>query len=199
MNTIKETNSEISIEALKEGNREAYARFVTEYSDLVYRLAIKMLANEQDAEDVLQETFLKAFRYLDTFKGKSSLSTWLYRIATNEALMMIRKRRPEKSQIDIEETQEDEGLPKVDIVDWGDRPEDSLLTTESIDTLNLEVQKLSPALRIVFILRDIQGLSVRETSEVLDLTESAVKTRLSRARLKLRQALSVYFGQEPGK
>lgn len=189
----KETQKAISIDRLKSGDRAEFASLVERYSDLIYRLAIKMLGNEQDAEDVLQETFLKAFRSIGSFQGNAHISTWLYRIATNEALMLIRKGRPESSHVQIEEDVESEENPSLQIVDWGSLPEDQLLSSESIHYLNRLIQSLTPALRIVFILRDVMDQSVQETAEVLGISESAVKTRLSRARLKLRQELSEYY------
>ena len=184
---------EIHIEKLQAGDRAEFAHLIEVYSEYVYNLAVKMLGNELDAEDVLQETFLKAFRSIRSFKGDASISTWLYRIAANESLMVLRKRRPESYPIEIDREDEDENPTAVEIVDWGALPEEELLTAENIDYLNALVQSLSPALRIVFLLRDVMELSVREASEVLGVTENVVKTRLSRARLQLRQALSQYF------
>lgn len=193
---LQKNKDKISISRLQAGDQAEFAKLVETYSELIYRLAIKMLANEQDAEDVLQETFLKAFRSIQTFKGESNISTWLYRIATNEALMLIRKRKPENQQLDIDNGNEEEEITPLEVVDWGELPEEQLLSDESIAYLNKLVQNLSPALRIVFILRDVLEQSVRETAEVLDISENAVKTRLSRARFQLRQSLSVFFRQD---
>jgi RNA polymerase sigma-70 factor (ECF subfamily) len=168
---------------------------VDAYSGPIYNLALRMLGHSQDAEDVLQETFLKAFRSLPEFEGRSSLSTWLYRIAVNESLMLLRKHGPETVPVD-EEPEEDsaEGVQKpVEILDWCCLPEGELLSSETHQELDKAVQQLSPALRAVFLLRDMQGLSIRETAETLNLSETAVKTRLLRARLRLREILSAYF------
>jgi RNA polymerase sigma-70 factor (ECF subfamily) len=191
---------DLVLEKLQSGDRAEFARMVDQYSDMIYRLAVRMLANTQDAEDVLQETFLKAFRYIHAFKGQSSISTWLYRIATNEALMLIRKRKPDENQVDIDREADEDALP-LQIVDWAALPEESLLSIENIKHLNQLVQALSPVLRIVFLLRDVMELSVKETADVLGITEIVVKTRLSRARYKLRQGLSAHFGDlmEEGK
>lgn len=183
-----------SLEALRQGDRVEFARLVETYYTLIYRLAIKMLNNSQDAEDILQETFLKAYRHLKDFDGRSSLSTWLYRIATNEALMFLRRQKPEAVSIDEPlETEEGEQEP-LQVVDWCCLPENELLSAEAQSYLDQAVQKLPPSLRVVFVLRDIQGLSTLETGEVLNLSETAVKTRLSRARLRLREMLSGYYG-----
>jgi RNA polymerase sigma-70 factor, ECF subfamily len=183
----------IQLEALKAGDRAEFARLVEAYSGKIYRLALKMLQNPQDAEDILQETFIKAYRHIQGFDGRSQVSTWLYRIATNEALMLIRRRKPDMVSIDEPvETMEGEQEP-LQIVDWCCLPEEELLTAEIRVFLDEAVEKLPHGLRLVFLLRDIEGLTTRETAEVLNLTETAVKTRLSRARLKLRDVLSTYY------
>jgi RNA polymerase sigma-70 factor (ECF subfamily) len=185
-----------SLEALKAGDRAEFARLVETYYELVYRLAIKMLNDPQDAEDVLQETFFKALRGIQQFDGRSSLSTWLYRIATNEALMALRRRRPDIISTDAPlETEEGEQEP-LQIVDWCCLPESDLMSAEAQRYLDEAIGRLSPNLRAVFVLRDLQGLSTQETAEVLNLSETAVKTRLSRARLRLREELSGYFGEK---
>lgn len=185
----------ISLEALKRGDRTEFARLVEAHSGKIYRLALKMLRNDQDAEDILQETFIKAYRNLPKFEGRSSLSTWLYRIATNEALMFLRRQKGIHLSIDEQMENGYEEKPPVEIVDWCCLPEEELLSTEGRVYLDQAVDQLSPTLRVVFILRDIEGLSTRETAQVLDLTEVAVKTRLSRARLQLREMLSSYYGK----
>lgn len=187
----------LSLEALQNGDKAEFARLIDAYSNQIYRLALKMVNDPQDAEDVLQETFIKALRSIRNFEGRSSLSTWLYRIAVNEALMLLRKRRPDLNVISMEEERQDqEGESEpVEIVDWCCLPEHELESAESRRFLNQAMQRLSPALRAVFVLRDIEGLPVRETAESLGISEVAVKTRLLRARLKMREALSVYFGE----
>jgi RNA polymerase sigma-70 factor (ECF subfamily) len=192
-----ESKSEISLEALRRGDRREFARLVDAYSGPLYRLALKMLGNASDAEDALQNTFLKAFQHVDKFEGRSSLSTWLYRIASNEALMMLRKRHPETSFSDM--TPEDEDIRNYDpvqLTDWCCLPEEELLSAEARTTLDRAVEHLPETLRIVFVLRDIEDLSIQETSQVLSLSETAVKTRLLRARLRLREELSSYYGPQ---
>ena len=184
-----------SLEALQAGDQEEFSRLVDTYSAKIYRLATRMLNQQQDAEDVLQETFLKAYRGLKSFDGRSKISTWLFRIATNEALMVLRRKHPEFVSIDEPvETEEGEQEP-VQIVDWCCLPEHELLSEEARQRLDEAVQKLPESLRVVFILRDINDLSTLETAEVLGLSETAVKTRLSRARLRLREILSAYYGE----
>ena len=188
--------NEISIQGLRNGDRHEFARLVDSYSGPLHRLALKMLGDEPDAEDVLQNTFLKAFQHIGEFGGRSKLSTWLYRIASNEALMMLRKRHPETTFSDvIQEQDEDPFSDPVQFTDWCCLPEDELLSAESRAVLDRATQRLPERMRIVFVLRDIQGLSIQETSEALGLSETAVKTRLLRARLRLREELSSYFGE----
>src|SRR4030043_572683 len=184
-----------SLDALQEGNPEEFSRLVDAYSVKIYRLAIKMLNQQQDAEDVLQETFYKAYRGLKSFDGRSKLSTWLFRIATNEALMVLRRKHPEVVSIDEPFETEEGEQETVQIVDWCCLPENELLSEESRGRLDEAVQKLPESLRVVFLLRDINDLSTHETAEVLGLSDTAVKTRLSRARLRLREELSAYFGE----
>jgi RNA polymerase sigma-70 factor (ECF subfamily) len=194
-NVTKQELPAISLDALKAGDRAEFARMVEVYSDQVYRLALKILGDAQDAEDVLQETFIKALRSVNGFEGRSSLSTWLYRIAVNEALMAIRRRKGETVSIDEEKEDEDGQTEPVEIVDWCCLPESEMMSAEARGFLDAAIQRLSPALSAVFVLRDIQGLSVRDTAETLNISETAVKTRLLRARLKLREELSAYFGE----
>jgi len=187
-----------SLDALRAGDRAEFSRLVEATSAKMYRLAVKMLNDPQDAEDVLQETYLKAYRHLKDFDGRSSLSTWLYRIATNEALMQLRKRRPDIISIDEPvETTEGEKEP-VQIIDWCCLPEDVLLSGETRARLDGAISHLPHNLRIVFLLRDIEDLSTHKTAEVLNISEVAVKTRLSRARLRLREELSGYYSERLG-
>ena len=186
---------EFSLPALQAGDPIEFARFVDAYSDVVYRMALKMLDSAQDAEDVLQETFIKAIKHIREFEGRSSLATWLYRIAVNEALMLIRRRSPNTVSLDEDVQTEDGEQEPRQIVDWCCLPEDELLSTETRQRLDEAIQQLSPALRAVFLLRDVEGLSIKETSEVLGLNESVVKIRLLRARLHLRELLTGYFSE----
>ena len=188
-------SQEFSLQALQDGNRAEFARLVDAYSTQIYRLALKMLGNEQDAEDVLQNTFMKALQSVANFEGRSSLSTWLYRIAVNEALMLLRRHKPTIPVAMDYENDEDEIPHPTQFTDWCCLPEDELLSAESKGYLDKAIQQLPEKLRVVFLLRDIEGLSIRETSEALDLTETAVKTRLLRARLNLREQLSIYYGE----
>ena len=182
---------------LKAGDQAAYAQLVEEHAGRIYRLALRMMGNEADAEDVLQETFLNAFRSIDRFEERSSLSTWLYRIASNAALMRLRRKEPEQISVDEPLERDDGDLVPRQFFDFCCLPEEDLLRDEAVAEMNRAVEELPPTLRSVFILRDIEGLSTEETANALGLSVSAVKSRLMRARLKLRERLSQYFSQGP--
>lgn len=190
--------NEISLEKLRIGDRAELARLVDTYSSSIYRLGLKMLGNPQDAEDVLQNTFMNALLHLSSFEGRSNIATWLYRIAANEALMLIRKKKPAFSlegsdDGDSEESSED--IRPKQFADWSALPEEELLSSEGKKILDAGIESLPEALRIVFILRDVEGLSIKETANALSLTETNVKTRLVRARMFLRERLSTYYGE----
>jgi RNA polymerase sigma-70 factor, ECF subfamily len=189
------SSEDFSLEALQAGDRSEFARVVDAYYTIIYRLALKILGNSQDAEDVLQETFIKAYRHISGFNGHSKLSTWLYRIATNEALMLIRRQKPEFVSIDEPMENLDVDQEPLQIEDWCCLPEKELLSSEARIHLDKAIDRLPASLRVVFVLRDIQGLSTLETADVLDLSETAVKTRLSRARLRLRGDLTSYYSE----
>jgi RNA polymerase sigma-70 factor (ECF subfamily) len=185
----------VSLDKLRAGDREEFARLVDAHSARIYRLGLRMLNNEQDAEEVLQNTFLKAMLSIGDFQGRSSVETWLYRIAANEALMLIRKQRPQVSMDDDSDLlSSGDGRPR-DFADWSALPEDQLLDEEGRLALDGAIRELPEAMRLVFVLRDIEGLSIRETAEALGLTEVNVKTRLLRARIRLREALADYHSE----
>ena len=183
------------IDKVKHGDYQSFESLVTRYESKVYRLAIRMLRNPQDAEDALQETFIQVYRGLPGFEGRSAFSTWLFRLATNACLMKIRHRSTQPSKLlpleDYLPRQEQGEIPQM--VDWADRPEDALLTKESREKMMEALEKLPPEYRAVFILRDMEGFSNAETGESLGISVAAVKSRLHRARLALRGMLSDYF------
>jgi len=177
----------------REGKAEAFTELVNRYERNIYRLALNLTGNREDAEDVLQEAFLKAYSHLDQFQGNSRFYTWLVRIAVNEGLMKLRKRRSDKStSLDELVETEDDAVPR-EVVAWEDTPEQRYAKTELQSILSGAVESLEPTFRTVFVLRDIEHLSTQETAELLSLSIPAVKSRLLRARLKLRQRLNKYF------
>lgn len=189
------------LERLRAGDPAAYRDLVDLNSANVYRVALKLLGDAQEAEDVLQETFLSAFESIGKFEGRSQLSTWLYRIATNASLMRLRKRRrAEAFSLDDTPGEEEEAEPSPRyLADWSAVPDSQLLTAEAKAEMDRAIGDLPETLRSVFVLRDIQGLSGDETARILGITVQAVKTRLHRARLRLRDRLSLYFSERaPG-
>ena len=177
----------------KAGDMGAFSDLITHYDRRVFRMAKQITQNDDDAEDVLQETFLKAYSHLDDFQGNSKFYTWLVRIAVNEALMKLRKRRSDRT-VPLDEpidTGEDEVVREIAV--WEENPEQRYSREELGSILDEAIESLKPAYRTVFILRDIEELSIEETAEALDLSISAVKSRLLRARLQLREKLTRLF------
>lgn len=163
------------------------------HSTVVYNLALRLMKDPQEAEEVLQETFISAFRALPKFEGRSRLGTWLYRIAYNAALMRLRKQPAPSESLDEPVLSESGDQMPRQLIDWGSIPDDLLLKRELQTVLKAALETLPATLRSVFVLRDIEGLSTAETAEVLSLTETNVKVRLHRARLALRERLTGYF------
>jgi RNA polymerase sigma-70 factor (ECF subfamily) len=181
------------VAAAKAGDSGAFSDLIRHYDRRVFRMAKQITQNDDDAEDVLQETFLKAYTHLDDFQGNSKFYTWVVRIAVNEALMKLRKRRSDRTVPldDPIDTGEDEVVREIAV--WDQNPEDTYSREELGTILDEAVQSLKPAYRTVFILRDIEELSIEETAETLNLSISAVKSRLLRARLQLREKLTRLF------
>lgn len=181
------------IQRAQKGDNLALTELVEEHQQTIYNVALRMCGNADDAEETLQETFLKAIQALPRFEGRSRLSTWLYRIASNQCLM--RRRRDAKAPVHFFMDEDDdpaESQPKY-FIDWSYNPDDLLLDAELQQVMEAAIKELPPKLRIVFIWRELEGLSTAETAKVLDISESAVKVRLHRARLQLREQLSRYF------
>jgi len=175
------------------GDSRAFNELVRRYEGKIFRLAQHITQNREDAEDVLQETFMKAYEHLDQFKGDSKFYTWIVRIAVNQALMKLRRRKTDKS-VSLDE-QIDTGEDNItrEIAAWGEDPEQRFSREELGGILESAIEGLEPLYRSVFVLRDIDELSTEETAEALDLSVPAVKSRLLRARLQLRERLTRYF------
>jgi RNA polymerase sigma-70 factor (ECF subfamily) len=180
------------VAAAKSGDISAFETLVGRYERKIFRLTQNITQNKEDAEDAMQEAFLKAFEHLGEFQGNSRFYTWLVRIAVNQALMKLRKRRPNLVSLDEEIETGEDSMPR-EVEDWGPSPEERYEQTELGSILSTVIGELDPSFRIVFQLRDIEQLSTEETAEALDLSVPAVKSRLLRARLKLRQKLGRYF------
>ena len=178
---------------LQAGDESALADLASTYGAKIQQLAFRYLRNKEDAEDAMQEAFLKAFEHRGEFQGNSRFYTWLVRIAVNQALMKLRKRRTTKEVSLDEDFQADGDMLPREVVDWAPNPEELYRVSELRDILIKALENLRPALRTVFVLRDIEGLSIHQTAEVLELSPAAVKARLLRARLQLRELLNEYF------
>jgi len=177
----------------KSGDQNAFAELVNRYERKIYRLAKNITRNDEDAEDVLQDAFLKAYTHLDNFKGDSKFYTWIVRIAVNEALMRLRKRRTDRSVPLDEPVDLGEETVQREIAVWEDNPEQQYSQEEWRRILDEAVDSLKPDFRTVFVLRDIEELSTEETAETLGISVPAVKSRLLRARLALREKLTRQF------
>ena len=180
------------VDAVRGGNKAAYRFLVERYQRKIYNLALRLVRQAEDAEDVLQETFVSAYRALPNFKGDSAFGTWLYRIATNFALMKLRGKKPVFVSLD---EPRDNDLPAVELVDFSADPLSDVLDDELRGKLEEAVAKLPDDMRTVFQLRDVEGFSNAEVAEMLDLSVPAVKSRLHRTRLVLREELSRYYGE----
>ncbi len=184
------------VHASKRGDVAAFEELVKRYDRKLLRIAQHLTHNREDAEDVVQEAFLKAFQHLGQFQENSKFSTWLIRITLNQGLMKLRKRRPMREvSIDNDFQSEENNLP-IDVADWAPNPEELYRAAELREILRKTLQELGPGLRVVFVLRDIEGLSLEQTAEALELSVAAVKARSWRARLQLRERLSRYFNAE---
>ena len=189
-----EIHPDVALVALaREGDVSAFEKLVRQYDRQVFRIAQHITQNREDAEDVVQDAFLKAYQKLDQFQGNSKFYTWLVRIAVNESLMRLRKRRTGKMVSIDEDVETEEGSMPRDLADWSPNPEALYGQSELADILRKTIQGLPQGFRVVFVLRDVEGLSTEETAETLGLSIPAVKSRLLRARLQLRERLSRYF------
>ena len=181
------------VHASKGGDVSAFEELVKRYDRKLLRIAQNLMRNREDAEDVVQEAFLKAFLHLDQFREDSKFSTWLIRITLNQSLMKLRKQRPAREVSLDEDFQSEEDTNPIDVGDWAPNPEELYRATELREILRKTLEELSQGLRLVFVLRDMEGLSLEQTAEALNLSLTAVKARSFRARLQLRERLSKYF------
>lgn len=192
---MRTAGDESLVRVAQRGDTRGFDELVRRYRDKVYRLCFKILRHEDDAEEAAQDAFLSAYRGIRNFKVESTFSTWMYRIATNASLMKYRKRR--EGHVSLEQSQganpEGEGLQ---LPDWSTQPVTDLLNAETREVMEEGVERLSEDLRTVFLLRDIEGHSNTEVAEILEITVAAVKSRLHRARLLLRERLNRYFSDK---
>ncbi len=179
------------------GDVEAFTTLLRQYDRYVYRVAFHITENREDAEDVMQEAFYKAFAHMDQFQGNSLFYTWLVRITVNEALMKVRRRGSEKV-LSLDEPMdlgENTWVPR-EIEDWNDNPEQRYAKAELENIISEAISRLPQPYRVVYLLRDVESLSTEEAAELLGLSVAAVKTRVRRARLMMREQLNRHFRKE---
>lgn len=181
---------QVLITALKQRDPDALASLFTQYSHKIYRLALSVLHDEQQADGVVQNTFLALIEHIDRFEGHSSIGTWLYRVGYNEAVGRVRRGRPD---IPLDDDAKDSDLMPGSLINWQDVPEEIICGQEASEQMQHAIQRLTPSLRAVFTLRDVEELSTHDTAQILGISEAAVKVRLHRARLILREQLAEYF------
>lgn len=186
------------VQAAKRGEVSAFEQLVKRYDRNIFRIAQHITQNREDAEDVTQDAFLKAYENLEQFQGNSKFYTWLVRIAVNESLMKLRRRRTDRTvSLDEDIKTEEDTMPR-EVADWSPNPEQLYKQGELKEILRKTIQGLPASFRTVFVLRDVEGLSTEETAEALNLSIPAVKSRLLRARLQLRERLNKYFRKTKG-
>ena len=186
------------VHATKRGSVASFDKIVRKYDSRLLRIAHSVTHNREEAEDAVQEAFFKAYQKLDQFQENAKFSTWLIRIVLNESLMKLRKRRISREEsLDSTFSTDNDALPR-DVTDWSPSPQELYGAAEFREILIKCLGSLQPALRVVFVLRDIEELSISETCEALSLSATAVKSRLFRARLRLRQRLTRYFRNRNG-
>lgn len=182
------------VESLRRGDRYACDDMVERFAQRLFNVALRLTGQPQEAEDILQETLIKACRGVQDFEGRSSLGTWLYRIATNNSLMHLRRRKAPAVSLDTPPENFEEFKPRQ-LHDWEWEPETLVLTGELRQAMDEAVNGLPDTLRAAFVLRDLEGLSTKEAADALAISESNLKVRLHRARLQLRETLATYFQQ----
>ncbi|MGA2147429.1 MAG: sigma-70 family RNA polymerase sigma factor [Bryobacteraceae bacterium] len=187
------SDESVLVAQARQNDALAFSELVRRYENKIFRLALHITQNREDAEDVLQESFLKAYEHLDQFQGNSKFYTWIVRIAVNQALMKLRRRKTDKSVSLDEQFDTGEDTLVREIAAWDENPEQQFSREELGEILESAIQSLEPPYRSVFVLRDIEDFSTEETAQSLDLSIPAVKSRLLRARLQLREKLTRHF------
>lgn len=185
------------VAASQAGDGVAFGELVARYDRKLFRIALRIFRNADDARDVVQDTFIKVFKNIKQFQAQSKFSTWLHRIVVNQCLMELRKQgtRPTLLELSVSGIEEEDQLP-IDFSDWRPNPEEQYTESELRELLTRLLQELRPALRVVFIMHDIEGHPLQEVADALDLTLSAVKTRSLRARFHLREQLTIHFKRD---
>jgi RNA polymerase sigma-70 factor (ECF subfamily) len=197
---VGDVTDEVLVERARAKNEAAFEELVNRYENKLYRLAMRFVRNETDAQEILQDAFLSAWRNLPSFEGRSQFGSWMYRVTVNAALMLLRSRNrhPEVTVDDVEPAVLNAAVAESGQImranaDWSQRPDEQLQSSEMRAHIQTSVDALPDGLRTVFLLRDVEELSTEDTAEMLGLSVPAVKTRLHRARLALREAIGRYF------
>ena len=194
-------SEEILIEELRKGEPEAFDQVVEDYSNQIFRLAYGITHDAMEAQDIIQDVLVTLFRKINEFQGKSSILTWLYRVTVNASLDRVRKRKRRSEILDLEEY-----LPKFkqdghiaeDVVDWSQAPLDNLLNREAMEKIKEAIDSLPEEMRVVLIMKDVEGFQLKQICDVLELSLPAIKSRLHRARMALRGILASYFAEDLG-
>jgi RNA polymerase sigma-70 factor (ECF subfamily) len=187
------------VKASQAGDGSAFELLVSRYDRKLFRIAYNIVHNTEDAQDIVQDTFIKVFQHMGRFQAQSKFSTWLYRIVVNQSLMEMRTKRGKPVPVELSlNDDEEEGRLPIDFSDWRPNPEEQYTESQLRELLTRLLQELRPALRMVFIMHDIEGQPLQEVADALDLTLSAVKTRSLRARLYLREQLTIHFKRDVG-
>lgn len=178
------------ITGLKQRDPDALAALFQQNADKLYRLAVSLLHDDQQADGVVQDTFMRLITHINSFEGRSNVSTWLYRVAYNECLLRLRRARP---AVELDSMDEEGEMMPTALISWDEVPDEIASSREAQAVMERAINNLKPELRAVFTLRDVEELTTRETADSLGISETLVKVRLHRARLALREQLAAYF------
>jgi RNA polymerase sigma-70 factor (ECF subfamily) len=188
------------VEALKRKEADAFEQLIARHGAMLYRVALRLMGQREEAEDILQETLLRVHQSIHTFDGRAALTTWLYRIVVNTSLIRLRS-KPQPQEIlpdTVGPLYTEDGDHADEVADWALPPEQVLLRQEALNVLRQGIERLPESYRAVYVLAEVEGLPHQEIAGILDLTVGAVKTRLHRARLFLRGLLADYFAERKG-
>lgn len=187
--TLAEVEDKQFISKAKQGDMAAFEELILQHEKMVYNVALRMMNHSEDAKDISQEVFIKAYRNISNFDERSTFSTWIYRITTNTCIDEMRKRKGKQTFSLDNEFEGEKSNWKREVADDADTPEKSILKKEEKNEILMAMEGVSEEYKMVFILRDIQGLSYEEISDILDLTLGTVKSRISRARKNIKEEI----------
>ncbi|MDY0133023.1 MAG: sigma-70 family RNA polymerase sigma factor [Desulforegulaceae bacterium] len=191
---VKDEDSELILK-IKNGQTDLYETLLSRYETRIYNFGLRMCKDVSDAEDLVQETFINIFRYLKDFRMESKFKNWAYKIAASVCMKIKRKNKSPEKELSMDDILSGHNEKEVSsqIPAWVNQPAEALMNKEISLEIKKEIDNLPPNYRIVLVLRDMEGFSTKEVSEMLDLSESNVKVRLHRARIFVREGLKRYF------